>query len=237
MQIQSARVLVTGGGSGIGLATATLLAQRGAAVAITGRREDVLRRSAERIGATPFVADVRDEKQVIALIPRVIEALLGYNVLINNAGIGRMAPLLESSAADMRTVWETNVLGAMLVGRESAKYFVTQRMGHIVNIGSTAAQRGFPGGTAYAGSKFAVSAMTECWRAELRTANVRVTQVNPSEVVTDFFESAGERRRSDDVAKLHAEDIAHAILGVLELQDRALVTDITLWATNPPRAR
>jgi len=235
MNLSTAQILVTGGGSGIGLATAELLRQRGATVGIVGRREAVLKAAAERIGAIPFVADVRDEAQVAALIARAVATMDGYTALINNAGFGRFAPLLDTTADDMRAVWETNVLGAMLVARESAKHFVAEQYGHIINIASTAGLRGFPGGTAYTASKFALSAMTECWRAELRTSNVRVTQINPSEVITDFAAAAGRPEQADDPSKLHGIDIARAIVDVLEMDDRALVTDVTVWATNPTK--
>jgi 3-oxoacyl-[acyl-carrier protein] reductase len=75
--------------------------------------------------------------------------------------------------------------------------------------------------------------MTECWRAELRPHNVRVMQINPSEVLTDFFVMAGTGARADNPTKLRAEDIAFAIASMLELPDRGFVTEATVWATNP----
>jgi 3-oxoacyl-[acyl-carrier protein] reductase len=233
MDLSTAKALVTGGGTGIGRATAQLLAARGARVAICGRREGPLREAARAIGATPLVADVSDEAQVRALIESVVRELGGYDVLVNNAGFGSFAPLVETDAAEFRRVWETNVLGAMLVARESARHFVARRRGNIVNVASTAGSRGFAGGTAYVASKFALSGMTECWRAELRKHDVRVMQVNPSEVITDFFETAGAARRGDDPSKLHPEDIARTIAAMLELDDRGFVTEATVWATNP----
>jgi 3-oxoacyl-[acyl-carrier protein] reductase len=88
MRLNDAKVLVTGGGSGIGLATARALKGRGAQVAISGRRADVLARAAKDIGATPVIADVTDEASVARLVETVARELGGYNVLINNAGIG-----------------------------------------------------------------------------------------------------------------------------------------------------
>jgi 3-oxoacyl-[acyl-carrier protein] reductase len=82
-------------------------------------------------------------------------------------------------------------------------------------------------------TKFALSGLTECWRAELRPHGVRVMQVNPSEVVTPFFEAAGMGARPDNPTKLHAEDIAHVIVSVLALDDRGFVTEATVFATNP----
>ena len=233
MDLTKARALVTGGGTGIGRATARLLVERGARVAVCGRREQPLREAARAVGAVALPADVSDEAQVRALVPAVVRELGGYDVLVNNAGLGAFAPLLDLETSEFRRVWQTNVLGAMLVARESARHFVAERRGHIVNVASTAASRGSAGGTAYVASKFALAGMTECWRAELRQHDVRVMQINPSEVLTDFFENAGVGRRPDDPSKLHPEDIAQAIVSMLALEDRAFVPEMTVWATHP----
>jgi 3-oxoacyl-[acyl-carrier protein] reductase len=120
----------------------------------------------------------------------------------------------------------------MLVARESARHFIERGGGSIVNIASTAGQRGFAGGTAYASSKFALSGMTECWRAELRKHDIRVMQINPSEVQTDFFAVAGRERPLSE-RKLHPGDIAHAIVAMVEMEDRGFVPEMSVWATNP----
>lgn len=232
MKLDDAKVLVTGGSSGIGRETARLLGARGAGVVICGRRKGPLEEAAKEIGATAVQADVADPGDVERLVAATIEALGGYNVLVNNAAFGDFAPLVDIDLDRFRALIDTNVTGAMLVARESAKHFAKENTGNIVNIASTAALRGFPGGTAYVASKFALTGMTECWRAELRKHNVRVTQINPSEVQTGFASAAGyEQKRSP--RKLHAEDIAHAILSCLEMHDRGFVTDATVFATNP----
>ncbi len=232
MDLTRARVLITGGGSGIGRATAKALVAAGASVAICGRRRDKLDEAAEETGAIPLQADVSQESEVQQLVSDAVDALGGYNTLINNAGMGTFGALLDLTVSDFQRVWETNVLGAMLVARESARHFVGQETGNIVNISSTAGRKGFAGGTAYVASKFALTGMTECWRAELRKSNVRVMQVNPSEVITDFFAANGLQQQADP-SKIHAADIAHAIVSLLEMNNRAFVTDTTVWATNP----
>ena len=87
---------------------------------------------------------------------------------------------------------------------------------------------GFAGGTAYASSKFALSGLTECWRAELRKHDIRVMQINPSEVQTAFF-----RGRAFSERKLRGEEIAHAIIAMLSMDDRGFTTEMSVWATNP----
>lgn len=233
MDLKNAKALVTGGSSGIGYATAQLLRDRGAMVAICGRKADAVEEASTQLGAIGIVADVSREEDVIRMVKRVIAELGDYNVLVNNAGFGHWSPLVDIKADDFRRVWETNVLGAMLVARESARHFVSRNTGNIINIASTAGQRGFAGGTTYVSTKFAVSGLTECWRAELRKNNIRVMQVNPSEVQTNFGVTSGWGERSENSTKLQSEDIAHTICSMLELSDRGFVTDATVWGTNP----
>lgn len=233
MDLKNASVLVTGASCGIGFETAVALRERGARVAICARHEESLNAAAAQIGAIPILADVGNEDDVVRLVERVAREFDNYNVLINNAGFGAFAPLLELTREQMLRVWQTNVLGAMLVARESARHFVGHGYGNIVNISSTAGQRGFANGTAYVASKFALSGMTECWRAELRTHGVRVMQVNPSEVLTNFGAGEDRKTKPDNPSKLQAPDIARVIVGMLELEDRGFVTDTTVWATNP----
>ena len=233
MDLTTAKALVTGGGTGIGRETARALVAHGARVVISGRRADVLERTAREIGAIPIVASVTSESDVERLVESVVRELGDYNVLINNAGAGAFAPLVSVTAADMRRIWETNVLGATLVARQSARHFVARETGAIVNIGSTSGQRAGPNSSAYSSTKFALTGLTEVWRAELRKFNIRVMQVNPSEVITPFREASGGEPAAENSRKLHAEDIAQLIVGLLSLNDRGMVTTATAWATNP----
>ena len=235
MDLKNAAVLVTGGSCGIGLETARVLRARGARVAICARHAEMLEATAAEIGALPIVADVSHEDDVKRLIGAVVKEYDDYNVLINNAGFGAFAPLVDLTAEEFFKVWQTNVLGAMLVARESAKHFVGRSYGNIVNISSTAGHRGFVNGSAYCSSKFALGALTECWRAELRQFDIRVMQVNPSEVITSFGEgeSSTKPAKAENPTKLHPQDIAQVIVSMLEIEDRGFVTESTIWATNP----
>ena len=232
MEFEGAKVLITGGSDGIGKATAAALIAKGCDVVITGRREEHLAAAAEEIGAGYIVADVGVEGDAIRTVQEFVEKHGRIDVLINNAGFGAFAPLLETDLSLMESVYRTNVFGAFLMGREAAKHFVEQKSGHLLNISSTAGTKGFQGGTAYASSKFALRGMTECWRDELRRHNVRVTLVNPSEVVTQFATVAGYDQSVND-KKLRAQEIADAIVGVLALDNRGFVPEFAVFATNP----
>ncbi len=233
MDLREAAVLVTGGSSGIGYETARTLLEAGAKVAITGRDEAKLQAAAASLKAHAIHADVSVAADVQRMVDEAVLAFGSMNVLINNAGIGSFAPLVELDVAEFRRVMDTNVFGAMLAGQAAARRFIAQgKGGNIVNIASTAAQRGFANGTAYTASKFALAAMTECWRAELRTHDIRVMQVNPSEVVTEFSARMG-RPQAVNETKLRAREIAHAIKAMLEMDDRGFIPELTVWATHP----
>lgn len=233
MDLQQAKVLITGGSSGIGKATARQLAEAGAEVVIAARTRDKLERAAEEVGAVPIVCDVGNEQQVKELIPATVEALGGYNVLINNAGYGNSRKLVDVSTEEMKSQLRTNTIGAMMVARESARVFMNNKYGNIINVSSSSGKRGYAGGTTYVASKFALSGMTECWRAELRPYNVRVMQINPSEVQTPFFSDGDEPSEPINETKLIADDIARAMCDMLAMHDRGFITETSVWATNP----
>jgi len=232
MKLSDAIVLVTGGSSGIGLETGRLLRSHGARVALCARRPGPLEAAAKEIGAFPVTGDVGREEDAERIVAEVIREFGDYDTLINNAGWGSFARLLDLKLEDFRAVMDTNVFGAMLMARASARHFVKRGSGNIVNVSSTAGSRGFPGGTAYVASKFALGGMTECWRAELRKHDIRVMQVNPSEVITNFSAAAGGSQKPSE-RKLRGEEIAHAIASMLSMDDRGFTTELTVFATNP----
>ena len=232
MQLRGTFVLVTGGTSGIGRAVAKTLSEAGAKVAITGRDEKRLLEAAHALNVLPIRADVTNEADVQRTYEEVLQAFGHLDVLVNNAGRGIFKPLIEMQRADFEAVLATNMTGAMLMAREAAKHFIPRKSGNIVNIGSTASHRGAANGTAYYASKAALRSMTECWRAELRKHNIRVFLVNPSEVITGFAAASGFESK-DNPTKLRAEDIAHVVRGILEMDDRGFTTELTVFATNP----
>lgn len=233
MEIKGSVILVTGGTSGIGLETAIRLSNKGASVIITGRNEEKLASVSEKYGLISFRADSGNESDVLELFLQIEEKFGRLDAVINNAGYGYFESLVNSDKSKFEAVFNTNVTGAMLVAREASKIFIKQKSGNIINIASTAAYRGFEGGSAYTATKFALRAMTECWRAELRKYNIRVVLINPSEVQTDFIPNSGRQERPFNESKLISSDISDTIICALELPDRAFITELTVFATNP----
>ena len=233
MEIKGSKILITGGTSGIGKETAKQLIIRGAKVVITGRDKEKLNKVAQEIGAIPLLFDISDLESIATKAQETIELLGGkIDTLINNAGIGVFPKLGDITIKDLESVYATNVFGLTLLTQEIVKPFIAQKYGNIINIGSTAALKGFERGTVYAASKFAVRGITQSWQAELRKHNIRVCLVNPSEVTTAF---AVEDRveRDEENKKLGTEEIAHTIIATLEMRDKGFIPEVTVWATNP----
>ncbi len=233
MNLKNARILVTGGSLGIGNVAAKVLAEAGARVMITGRNEERLHRAAKEIGAIPVVADAGNPDDVDRTFAEVKQQLGGLDVLVNNAGIGRFTDMQSVTFEEFEKIFRVNVYGAALMAARAADMFKAQKSrGNIINISSTAGLKGFAGGTVYAASKFALRGMTECWQAELRKHNIRVMLVNPSEVATAFGREDGKEREPAP-NKLSSMEIAHAIKAVLEMDDRGMIPELSVWATNP----
>lgn len=232
MELTGKVALVTGGSEGIGRGIAQALAEEGAQVTITGRREDTLRNAAKEIGVDWIAGDVGREDDVVRTVRSVVDRFSCLDILVNNAGYGIFKPLVEMELEELEGVYRTNVFGAFLMGREAARQFIKQGSGELINISSTSGLRGGRGSTAYSSSKFALRGMTECWRDELRRHNVRVMLVNPSEVMTDFGPKAGYQREVSD-KKLRPKEIADAIVGALKIDGRGFIPEFSVFATNP----
>ena len=232
MDLKGAKALVTGGSEGIGRGIAEALVHKGADVLITGRHADALEAAARELGAGWIAGDVGVEADAVRTVAEFVERHGRIDVLVNNAGFGRFAQLVDMTLEDLEAVYRTNVFGAFLMAREAARHFVRQGSGNLINIASTAGTRGMKGGTAYASSKFALRGMTECWRDELRRHDVRVMLVNPSEVQTGFFGKSG-RTQEASPKKLRPREIGDVIVGILEVDDRGFVPELAVFATNP----
>lgn len=206
--------VVTGASAGIGAATARLLAASGFDVVLGARRFDRIEALAAEVGGRAIALDVTSRESVerfAAAIPRA-------NVLVNNAGGAHgLAPFAEADDDHWRTMWETNVFGLMLVTRALLPTLEASGDGHIVNVGSIAALESYPGGAGYTSAKHGVVAITETLRLELLGKPIRVTQVDPGMVETEFsvVRFGGDEARAAKVYQgltpLTAEDIADTI--------------------------
>ena len=226
------KVLITGGSSGIGKATAIELVANGATVCITGRDKIKLENVASEIKAIPIHLDVSKYKNIAVKTLDAFHSMGGMDVLINNAGIGEFAKLEDIKVNHFENIFATNVFGLTMLTQEVVKFFKTQQHGTVINIGSSAATSGFPSGSVYCASKFALRGLTECWRHELRKDNIRVILVNPSEVPTAFNNK--ERVESEEKEnKLSSKEISHAIVSAINMDKRGFIPELNVWATNP----
>ena len=232
MKIKDSVFIVTGGSSGIGKALAALLKEKGGKVVITGRDVHKLEKVSKEIGVEGHLAHMTSDEDLQKLVDSVINQFGRVDCLINNAGIGEFATVDDLNRAAFQRIFETNVFGAAILTSKLIPAFKSQNYGNIVNIGSSASVKGFANGSVYSASKFALRAMSECWRTELRPHNIRVMHVNPSEVTTAFNkEDRIEREEKDN--KLRPFDLAFSIVAALELDDRAFIPEFGVWATNP----
>lgn len=198
-------------------------------VAITARGRDRLEKTASEIGAFPINADAANEDDIKKTYDEFFKKFNKLDCLINNAGIGGGDEIDNLTLDIFQKVYSVNIFGAAMMAKYAAIHFKERNYGNIVNIGSTAGTKGYPGGTVYSSSKFALKGMTQCWQAELRKFNIRVMLINPSEVTTSF----GGAKRDDQPNKLRGEEIAHSIAAALEMDDRGFIPELTVWATNP----
>jgi len=230
--ISGKKVLITGGSSGIGRATAKELISMGAIVSITGRNKEKLERVASEINAIPIHLDVSKYNTIAVKTLDAFHSMGGIDVLVNNAGIGEFAKLEDIKISQFENIFATNVFGLTMLTQEVVKFFKTQQHGTIINIGSSAASSGFPSGSVYSASKFALRGLTECWRHELRRDNIRVILVNPSEVTTAFNDKNRTEREVQD-NKLRPSEISHVIISAIQMDDRGFIPELNVWATNP----
>ena len=223
--------LVTGASSGIGAAVVRTLSARGIAVHAAARRAERLEVLAEETGCTPLVLDLRDTRSLY-------EALGGLEVdiLINNAGLGRgFEALFEVAPEDIDVTLQTNVLAAVHVVRATLPGMVKRKRGHVVNIGSIAGLYPIKS-SLYGASKGAVHLLSQNLRIELQGSGVRVTEICPGRVETEFFavavgeEAAKEAYEGFEV--LVPDDVADAILYALEAPWRVNVGCIELTPTE-----
>lgn len=206
--------VVTGGSAGIGAATALRLAKEGFSVVVGARRLDRAEDVAARCGGKALALDVTDETSVRSFAAAIPEA----DVLVNNAGLAAGHDRIEAMPDDRaRVMWETNVLGLLRVTRAFIPKLAASGAGHIVNISSTAGIEAYPGGAGYTTTKHAVRTISKTLRLELLGRPIRITDVAPGLVETEFslvrFEGDVDRAKKpyEGMTPLTAEDVADCI--------------------------
>jgi len=228
--------LITGATSGIGRATALRLAKEGYAVTATGRRAErlaALKAEIEAAGGrcTTLVFDVRSEEEV----RRNLEPLGRVDLLVNNAGLAAgLEHIDQGDTRDWDAMIDTNVKGLLYVTRVIAPKMVAAGGGHIFNIGSIAGTEAYENGAVYCASKHAVHAISQSMRADLLSAGIKVTEIRPGMVETEFSEVRfhGDKERADavyaGVEPLTGDDIAEAIAWAAQLPAHMNVNDMVL---------
>lgn len=239
--------LVTGASSGIGAATARVLARAGADVAIAARREDRLLALAEELGqcgVRPLViaADLAREDENRRIVAETQRRFSRIDILVNNAGVMLLAPISEADAADWRRMLELNLLGLMSASQAVLPGMRALGGGHILNISSTAGRVANPNASGYAASKFGVGAFSEALRREVYKDNIRVSVIEPGAVATELREHIphAETKRAleawaEGMRQLQPEDIANAVLYCVTQPAHVNVNEILIRPTDQER--
>jgi NAD(P)-dependent dehydrogenase (short-subunit alcohol dehydrogenase family) len=207
--------IITGGGSGIGEATAHVFAQAGATVVVAGRRLEPLEKVAQAIGGHAIACDVSDQGDVQKLFAQAKEITGSVDVLLNNAGgPGPIAPVAEVDMSDWITCMNINLVGAMYCLQEAAKIMSAQGSGSIINMSSLMGIQGYPMRSAYVASKFALIGITETMARELGPVGVRVNALMPGAVSGENMDrilarrAEAEGRPAADIERENYTDVA-----------------------------
>lgn len=234
--------LITGATSGIGKATAEILAKNNYKVVLCGRRQDRLTALEKELEVYTDVHtlafDVRDKKAVLEHIGSLPESFSEIDVLINNAGNAHgLDPIQTGDLDDWDAMIDINVKGLLYVSKAIIPQMTARKSGHIINIGSTAAKEVYPNGNVYCGTKHAVDAISQGMRIDLNPFGIRVGAIHPGMVETEFSEVRfkGDADRASNVYKgftpLQAEDIADIIHFVVSRPYHVNIADLVVMST------
>jgi 3-hydroxy acid dehydrogenase/malonic semialdehyde reductase len=237
-------VLITGATSGIGQATAKIFATNGHRLIITGRREERLHKLAGELKAQfgvevlPLVFDVRDSNAVQAAADNLPAAWRTIDVLVNNAGLAvGLGAIQEGVLDDWERMIDTNIKGLLYVTRSFSPLMISRNSGHIINIGSIAGKEVYANGNVYCATKHAVDALSKAMRTDMLKHNIKVTQIAPGAVETEFsvVRFKGDQERADNFYKgfepLTGEDIASLVYYVTTLPAHVCINDMVVMPT------
>ena len=237
--------LVTGASAGIGHATALSLAEAGAHVVASARREDRLEELVSEINrkggsAVSRAADVTESGAGLQAVSDTVAESGRIDILVNNAGIMRISDMTENNIEDWTAMVDVNIKGVLYFLSAVMPNMIQQGSGHIVNVGSVAGRRPFPGASVYAATKFAVRALSWGLHLELGAAHgIRVTDIQPGYVSTDLLAEQPETLASWSEAwtgrrTLEPEDVARSIVFAVTSPDHVSVSEILVRPTDQP---
>lgn len=248
ISLKNQTVFITGASSGIGKATAILFAQSGARLILTARRIERLTALADKItkehhvDVLPIQLDVQDKQAVINCIASLPNEWRDIDILINNAGLARESCKIQDGHFDSwETMIATNINGLLYVTRSILPLMQARNKGHIINIGSIAGREYYTGGNVYAATKHAVKAITESMRLDLLGTGLRISEVAPGAVHTEFSEVRWQDKKASDdfysqFKALLAEDIADAIYYCATRPHHVNVAEILVLPTDQASA-
>ena len=246
----SYKILITGGSSGIGKATALEFLKSGHHVMAAARRSQKLEELKNEAGADAerlhlATLDVTSQKSVDAFLQSNKEYLASLDVLVNNAGLalGR-EHFQDADLADIETVISTNVMGLLRLTRALVPTMIKKRFGHVVNLGSIAGIQSYPSGTVYCATKAAVHMITNCLRLDLVGTGVRVSTIAPGRVAETEFSAVrykGDMEKAKSVYEgfrvMTAQDVARTIAWVVNQPPHINIQEVVLMSTDQPDAR
>jgi len=234
--------VVTGASSGIGEVTARLLAQKGCDVALAARRENRLQDLAAELGegALAVPTDVTDPTACEALVSRAVERFGSVDVLVANAGLGLYGSIPDGDPEDWRRMFEVNVLGVLHATRAAVRHMLDRGSGDIVIVSSLAGRRvPTADGTVYAATKHALTAVAEGLRMDVSARGVRVINVEPGLVRTEFPESTSQSAEQfyaeKEYSPIEAEDVATAVVYAVGQPRRVSISEIIVRPTEQLR--
>ncbi|WP_138496299.1 3-ketoacyl-ACP reductase [Paenibacillus pinistramenti] len=238
MTLMKKKAIVTGASKGIGRAIAFALAAEGVHLGLISRSADDLNKLQKELLSTYDIqvvcsaADISERHQAEAAVAAIELELGSIDILINNAGIAKFGTLLDMEPAEWERMIQVNLMGTYYMTRAVLPSLLKQKSGDILNIASTAGERGFATGSAYCASKFALLGMTEALMHEVRKSNIRVTALNPSTVNTELAVNAGLPIGDED-RMMQPEDVAQVVVSALRLPARVTLKTAGLLTTNP----
>ncbi len=229
--------LITGAGKGIGRALAIALANEGVNLGLMARTESDLKSVVEEIAAKGVktaiaTADVSSMEAVNVAVGKIKSELGVIDILINNAGTGSFGTFMELEPARWEEIVKVNLFGVYYVTRAILPEMIERKTGDIVNVSSSAGQRGAAVTSAYSASKFGLIGLSESLMQEVRKYNIRVTTLTPSTIATDMAKDLKLTDGNPDRV-MQPEDFAELVVSQLKLNRRVFVKEVGLWSTNP----